>query len=119
MKAEEILRKCGFKNAAAVSAAASHHQTVREIKLTAFAVKLVESKRPHNNNNNNIEVIRDKRRTLGIKPGVRVKGTRRAMSIAEALYEGSREEIYADSDCPPCEWGNGFPHYDARRRMGW
>lgn len=122
MKAEEILRICGFKNAAAVQAAAANYRPHdREIRLTAFAVKLVEGKRPHNNNNNNndIGVIRDKRRTLGIKPGrMVIKGTR-AMAVAEALYDGSREEIYATSDCDPCEWGNGFPHYDARRRMGW
>ena len=120
MKSEEILRICGFKNAAAVSAAAANYRTVLEVKLTAFAVKLIEGKRPHNNNNDNdnIGVIRDKRRTLGIKPGMRVKGTR-ATAVAEYIYDGSREEIYATSDCDPCEWGNGFPHYDARRRMGW
>lgn len=119
MKAEEILRICGFKNAAAVSAAATNHRThVRGVKLTAFAVKLVEGECPHNTNDN-IGVIRDRRRTLGIKPGrIVVKGTR-AMAVAEALYDGSREEIYAVSNCDAREWGNGFPHYDARRRIGW
>lgn len=119
MNAEEILRKCGFKNAAAVSAAAANHQTyVREINLTAFAVKLIESK-CHRNFDDNAGVIRDKRRTLGIKPGrVVVKGTR-AMAVAEALYDGNSEELYAFSECNAREWGNGFPHYDARRRMGW
>ena len=120
MNAEEILRKCGFRNAAAVSAAAAaqFRPQGRKIKLTAFAVKLVEGEHPHNTNDN-IGVIRDKRRTLGIKPGrVIVKGTR-AMAIAESLYEGSLEEIYAFSNCDAREWGNGFPHYDARRRIGW
>ena len=119
MKAEEILRKCGFKNAAAVSAAAAQFRSQgHEIKLTAFAVKLIEGKFPRISNDD-AGVIRDKRRTLGIKPGrVVVKGTR-AMAIAEALYEGSLEEIYAFSNCDAREWGNGFPHYDARRRIGW
>ena len=119
MKAEEILRICGFKNAAAVSAAAANHRAhVQGIKLTAFAVRLIEGK-CHRNFDDNVGVIRDKRKTLGIKPGkVVVKGTR-AMSIAEALYDGSREEIYAVGYCDAREWGNGFPHYDARRRIGW
>ena len=118
MKAEEILRICGFKNAAAVQAAAANYRPHdREIRLTAFAVKLIDGK-CHRNFDDNSGVIRDKRGTLGIKPGMRVKGTR-AMAVAEALYDGSREEIYATSDCDPCEWGNGFPHYDARRRIGW
>lgn len=118
MKAEEILRKCGFKNAAAANTAAANYRPARDIKLTAFAIKLVEGK-CHCKFDDNVGVIGDKRKTLGIKPGrVVVKGTR-AMSIAEALYDGSREEIYATSECDPCEWGNGFPHYDARRRMGW
>ena len=119
MKAEEILRICGFKNAAAVSAAAANHRAhVQGIKLTAFAVKLIEGECPRNFDDN-VGVIRDKRRTLGIKPGrVVVKGTR-AMAIAEALYEGSCEELYSTSDCDAREWGNGFPHYDARRRIKW
>ena len=115
MKAEEILHKCGFKNASAVQAAVAQY---REIRLTAFAIKLIEGE-CHCNFDDNAGVIRDKRRTLGIKPGrMVVKGTR-AMAIAEALYDGNREEIYAVSNCDSREWGNGFPHYDARRRMGW
>ena len=119
MKAEEILRKCGFKNAAAVLAAAANYRPhAQDVKMTAFAVKLVEGK-CHRNFDDNVGVVRDKRRTLGIKPGrMVIKGTR-AMAVAEALYDGSREEIYATSNCDPCEWGNGFPHYDARRRTGW
>ena len=119
MKAEEILRKCGFKNASAVQAAvAQYRPNDRVIKLTAFAVKLTEGEHPHNTNDN-IGVIRDKRRTLGIKPGrMVVKGTR-AAAIAEALYDGNHEEIYAVSNCDAREWGNGFPHYDKRRRIGW
>ena len=119
MNAEVILRKCGFRNAAAVSAAAAQLRPQgREIKLTALAVRLVEGKFPRISNDD-AGVIRDKRRTLGIKPGrVVVKGTR-AMAIAEALYEGSCEELYSTSDCDAREWGNGFPHYDARRRIGW
>ena len=119
MKAEEILRKCGFKNAAAVQAAVTQYRTQgQKIRLTAFAVKLVEGERPHNTNDN-IGVIRDKRKTLGIKPGrIVIKGTR-AAAIAEALYEGESEELYAFSKCDAHEWGNGFPHYDNRRRIGW
>ena len=119
MKAEEILRKCGFKNAAAVSSAAAQFRPQgREIKLTAFAVKLVDGKCPRNFDDK-AGVIRDKRRTLGIKPGrVVVKGTRAAV-VAEVLYEGESEELYAFSKCDAHEWGNGFPHYDKRRRIGW
>ena len=118
MKAEEILRICGFKNAAAVTAAAANNRTnVRDIKLTALAVKLINSK-CHRNFDGTAGVIRDKRVTLGIKPGVVVKGTR-AMAVAEALYDGNREEIYAVSNCDPREWDNGFPNYDTRRRIGW
>ena len=119
MNAGEILRICGFKNAAAVQAAVAQYRPQgREIRLTAFAVKLIEGKFPRSSNDN-IGVIRDKRRTLGIKPGrIVVKGTR-AAAIAEALYDGNSEELYAFSECDAREWGNGFPHYDARRRMGW
>ena len=119
MNAEEILRKCGFRNAAAVSAAVAQFRPQgREIKLTALAVRLVEGKFP-NIYDDDVGVIRDKRRTLGIKPGrMVVKGTR-AAAIAEVLYEGESEELYAFSKCDAHEWGNGFPHYDKRRRIGW
>ena len=118
MKAEEILRKCGFKNASAVSAAvAQYRPNGQVIKLTALAVKLIEGK-CHRNFDDNTGVFRDKRRTLGIKPGrVIVKGTRTA--IAEALYDGDSEELYAFSERDAREWGNGFPHYDKRHRIGW
>lgn len=119
MKAEEILHVCGFKNSAAVSAAAAQFRPQgRKIKLTELAVKLIDGKFPRISNND-AGVIRDKRKTLGIKPGrMVIKGTR-AMAVAEALYDGSHEELYSTSNCEAHEWGNGFPHYDARRRMGW
>lgn len=120
MKAEEILRICGFKNAAAVSAAAAQYRAQgRKIKLTAYAVKLIGGECIRRLDDDNAGVIRDNRRTLGIKPGsAKIKGTR-ATIIAEALYEGNYEELYRYSNCEACEWGNGFPHYDARRRIGW
>lgn len=119
MNAGEILRKCGFKNAAAVQATVTRYRPYgREIKLTAFAVKLVEGKFPRISNDD-AGVIRDKRSTLGIKPGRMVVKGVRAAAIAEALYEGESEELYAFSKCDAREWGNGFPHYDKRRRIGW